>query len=166
MLKNTIRNAFADVVYPGDDNLVVGSDLECVDVKESLKGKPWWSVTPENLRANAEALPLLTDAAFHYYLPAYMWGCIVAPDEVDVVLDSVLFNLTPPDERRGSEWQHFTRRAHRFTRNQAEAILSCLEFLQDRERAGWVDAGLRPSEDELKPAVEFWRQQALRGVQH
>ena len=86
-----------------------------------FKGKEWASISPREVRAHADALPLLTPSAFRYYFPAYLLACIDARELIDVAWDSVIFNLTPPKRRDGWQWEFFRVRAEEDPRAEAEA---------------------------------------------
>jgi hypothetical protein len=154
-----IRSAFASTPYPGDDRLVTddgGRDPETRDVAKMLSGQRWDQVSLDTLRARAESLPLLTPEAFRYYLPAYMLGVFEHWNDVDVVRDSVLYNLTPPNERSGRKWEFFRTRADQFTPSEGAAIASFLRFMSDRYQADWAASGMTPPTDRVAPALRYW----------
>jgi hypothetical protein len=73
--RELIEAAFADVPYPGDDNIADHQDcLECDDVRAFFCSKSWRDLKFPELRDFP--LPLLTPAAFHYFLPGYMLACL------------------------------------------------------------------------------------------
>ena len=77
-VQEAIRRAFASSVYPGDDQLR-GSDMgdEPYEVEQAFRGKRrwqdldprWLDEVPDGL---SSALSFLSDAAFRFYLPAYL----------------------------------------------------------------------------------------------
>jgi hypothetical protein len=156
-VKLRILEAFETTPYPGDGGLVTdqsGYDPESSEIANAFKGKDWRDVSVEMLRSYAEALPLFTPAAFRYYLPAYMIGCVDSRYAVDVALDSVLFNLTPPKDRSGWEWDFFWTRAQRFSKREREAIRSFLELMEQYKLSDWE--GREPPENRVRPALDFW----------
>jgi len=163
--KAKILEAFKTTLYPGDEDLVADQsdyDPECMEIMSAFKGKDWTDVSVEMLRKYKEALPLFTPAAFRYYLPAYMSGCVDAYYDVDVALDSVLFNLTPPKSRSGWEWDFFWVRAQQFSEQERDAIRSFLELMAQYERADWAVEGMEPPGDRVGPALNFWRELTCR----
>ena len=145
--------------YPGDEQLVPnhgGRDPESQDVANTLRGRRWDEVPLEVLRARAESLPLLTPAAFRYYLPTFMLGVVNHYNEVDVAGDSVLFNLTPPNTRTGWRWDFFRTRAEQFTTHERTAIARFLQFMDERYRSDWANSGIEPPEDRVGPALRYW----------
>jgi hypothetical protein len=155
--KRQIQNAFAEILYPGDENLVASDDdPEGSEIAAAFAGRDWKEITTEQLRAHGYALPLFTPAAFRYYLPAYMIGCTDAYYDVGAALDGVIFNLTPPPQRSGWEWDHFWTRAQQFDNNQRDAIRSFLELMQQYDRADWASQGKEPPMDRVAPGLAFW----------
>jgi len=76
-IKTLIRGAFTDTRYPGDDALVRSHGHQADQVAELFRGKTdWRALTPEFLdrgaAASPSALSYLSDAAFQFYLPAYL----------------------------------------------------------------------------------------------
>lgn len=69
-----IHRAFATSVYPGDENLVANPDDEEPQfVAGHFKGKTdWRTLDAEFLNAAPDALALLADDAFRFYLPAFL----------------------------------------------------------------------------------------------
>ena len=158
-VKMRILEAFRLTPYPADDDLVTdqsGHDPESMEIASAFKGKDWKDVSMEMLHEHADSLPLFTPTAFRYYLPAYMIGCIDSYYDLDVTLDGVLFNLTPPKERSGQEWDFFWARAQVFNEQEREAIRSFLELMDQYERADWASEGMEPPEDRVGPALAFW----------
>jgi hypothetical protein len=159
LIKTKIFEAFGINPYPGDEYLAVdqsGYDLECREIVSDFKGKNWKDVSVEMLHKHKEALPLFTPTAFRYYLPAYMIGCADSYYGVDVALDSVLFNLTPPKPRRGREWDFFWARAQQFNEVEREAIRLFLELMEQYELNDWLSEGMERPENRVKPALDFW----------
>ncbi|MCE0523691.1 MAG: hypothetical protein LV480_12360 [Methylacidiphilales bacterium] len=73
--RQLIEEAFADVPYPGDDNIADHQDcLECDDIRAFFRGRSWRELKFPELRSFP--LPLLTPDAFHYFLPGYMLACL------------------------------------------------------------------------------------------
>lgn len=94
-----IRTAFPVSEPPSRSEMRNDHCEECREVSGILGGKRWDVVTTADLRRVHDGLPLLTEAAFHYYLPAVMLGCIAAPEVLDVMPDSLLAALSPPNGR-------------------------------------------------------------------
>jgi hypothetical protein len=154
-VKHQVLDGFHATPYPGDDDLVRGGDPECRAVADAFRGVDWRDVTIAMVRDHKEALPLFTPGAFRYFLPAYLIGCLDAPAEVDVALDGVVFNLTPPS--RAARQATFGARAQLFSAAERAAIVAFLEWMDAGEIADWASAGMEPPERRAKPALAYWR---------
>jgi hypothetical protein len=103
----SIKAAFATRVYPGDDQLVDDlDDLESAEIAEAFRGLHWSEPSPEMLEHNNSALNFFSDAAWRYYVPAFMLVVLEHSDKIDMVDFSLIFSLLPPivwAERRLAE---------------------------------------------------------------
>jgi hypothetical protein len=128
-LRAAIESAFAAVPQPSPDALVsgdVGYDPEYRDVAESFEGKHWRELSPAFVREHRDALPLLSPAAFRFFLPAYLLACIEAEQDLDTAPLSVALSLTPPEPHDGGASEAFARRTLLFTPVEARAICAYL----------------------------------------
>jgi hypothetical protein len=136
-----IHAAFANTIYPGDDNLINANHCqECADIYEAFRGKQWESLTDVRfLRRYEAALSLLYPEAFRYYLPAFMRAALVDHETADVILDGLEFHLSPPEkdgfldqeslQKYGyTHTDSWLRRVSSFTTEQKSAIRAYLEF--------------------------------------
>ena len=146
-----IEAAFAEVPYPGPEALFNGHCCECADVSASYAGKRWTEIALEDVLAGRETC-LLSPAAWRYYLPALMIWCIRAPETVDVIHDNLVYQLEPPDDRRGvPEWFH--ARARGFSREQRSAIAAYLDWSRERDEILWK--GTEPPRH-VYHALAYW----------
>ena len=151
-IKQLIREAFADVPYPGDDEIVPsGSSWEYyADTLEYFQGRTDWRTLSIDLLNEAEtgwgpALAFFTPAAFRFYLPAYLLA------DLDGQLRGGIYpyfyltvGLTAEDQQRPTSRAtrkqaqmrggrtKFELRCERFavfTGQQAGAIVAYLEYL-------------------------------------
>jgi hypothetical protein len=150
-IRESIESAFADVPYPGDDNITRCSRpecLECADVANYFRGRTWHAHTLADLRQYQSDLPLLTPAALQYFLPAYMLVSLGAWAEADLIPFFILQMClpSPPDEdarlRRLREEQFAI-----FTRQQRAAIA---EYLLEWARSDEHALGA----EDVPPAIE------------
>jgi hypothetical protein len=77
-LRLDIVQAFAQTPYPGDDALVLGDasyDPEYREVAAAFRRKQWRQLSPAFVHQHRDVLPLLSPAAFRYFLPAYLLAC-------------------------------------------------------------------------------------------
>lgn len=103
-----IKTAFATRPYPGDDQLVDDpADYESAEIAEAFRGLHWSEPAPEMLEYNHSALTFFSDAAWRYYVPAFMLVILEHPDKIDMVDSWLIFGLLPPivwaEQRRAEE---------------------------------------------------------------
>ncbi len=151
-----VEAAFKDVPLPSKEALTNHHCCECLETSQAFGAKSWQEVSLADLLSGRETA-LLTVAAWRYYLPSVMIWCVREPRAVDVILDNLVFQLTPPDPQ--VEWarQWFEPRTSGFQREQRRAIASFLEWYGDRARAAWEALGATPPDDGGR-ALEFWNQ--------
>jgi hypothetical protein len=69
-----VEAAFANVEYPGDDHIVVKTDVVVDDrdtIYDSFKGKHWRDLTMDILIENREHIVFLTPHGYQFFLPAF-----------------------------------------------------------------------------------------------
>jgi hypothetical protein len=71
-LVEQIKAAFAEVPYPGDENICLRPDYESAEYVLEFRGLNWKILHPAFLRKQLGALSFLTPAAHRYFLPAYL----------------------------------------------------------------------------------------------
>jgi hypothetical protein len=155
----TIRDAFPVDVAPPLDQLQNNHCLECSEVAATFSGKPWSEVSISDLDRNL-GVPLMTPAAFRYYLPALMLRCMEARRELDTVPDAVVGRLAP---RGGRLAASDADALAGFTRQQVLAILSFLRWSEAQEKLEWSKPGWSteavdavPADKVLARAIRHW----------
>jgi hypothetical protein len=166
-LKSQIRAAFTDASYPGDNHLVdVPKDDEAFQVRLAFYGKNDWNILTPDFFDGAPlglgtALHFFSDAAFRFYLPAYMLADIDGKlERSDPVLHLThAFDTKSRHERinpKGPDqttWRDYaSARFATFTQPEAAAIVAYLEFKSsaDTLRRGRIDEAL----------LEYWYERA------
>lgn len=128
-VKQAIREAFADVPYPGDERIAYNEqglfDLEAIEITEDFRGYHWTEVNRAVLGYCLSALSFFSAEARQFYLPAYL---LAALDCHDGIRDSVLFNLGP-SEGDLADWRE--SRDARLTPIQKAAVRCFLEYIRD-----------------------------------
>lgn len=134
-LSAKVESAFADVTYPGDEN-IVGCDAqhlsECPECQETLsffRGKHWRDLLKPGSRIpyGYADWTFLSPEAWHFFLPAHL---IAGMDYYRCdVGHSVVFHLTPRGDETDSD-SYFWERAGRLSAQQREAIRVFFEFLR------------------------------------
>jgi hypothetical protein len=123
-------------------------DPEYRDVAHAFQGKHWRELSPAFIREQRDALPLLSPAAFRFFLPAYMLACLDGAQDLDTAPLSVASCLTPPDPHDVAANDAFVRRTLAFMPVEASAICAYLAAVPN-------DAGV--AEPSLARAVRYWR---------
>src|SRR5271154_3680818 len=102
-LKSAIEEAFADVPYPGDENITrcPYRCSECTRVALYFKGKGQSGHAETDLRANHVALSLFTPEAFHFFLPAFMVMSLGSFEKGDIIPDAIRFHFEFTQEMQG-----------------------------------------------------------------
>ena len=156
-----VERSFANVPYPGDDNIVynnVAYDPECKDILGTFRSRTWRSISKEDVLRHKDSPPLFTPAAFRYYLPAYLIECAKHRLELDVAPENLASGLTPPRREAGSKWNFFWARAQLFDAEQCRVIIEYLELTVDFVQKDWAGTGTVPTSlARLKQAIEWWR---------
>lgn len=131
-MRKRIELEFADVPYPGDDNIgVIGGRDDSESISRVFRGRSWKSLKPRELWEGA--LDFMTPEAFHYYLPAFL---LVWDDEEAGDASSAAFHhLTPPGlDDRGVEKGFFHLNFQHFTVGQKRVISEFLDFTHEEIR--------------------------------
>lgn len=133
MLRETIEQAFADVPYPGDDNITrcPYNCSECRRIASFFKGKPGTGHAAEELRGYHVALSLFTPEAFHFFLPGFMLASMDSYEKGDVIPDAIRFHFEYSHEMK----DYFDVRMSKLTPEQRHAIIDYLIFME-RKGAG------------------------------
>lgn len=128
-VRESIKAAFANVPYPGDDRIADHQNcLECDDVRAHFRGATWFGHSVEELQQYRSALPLFTPEAFQYFLPAFMLVSLEAWHEADDIPFSVMCMCLPPDPNEDEDMQEYgKKRIEILTHQQREAIAAYLK---------------------------------------
>jgi len=153
-----IEVAFADTLYPDDNNIAKGIPDEARELEQGLRGYHWRNLTLELMYKYRNHIPNLTSDALRFYLPSFMLATINHYDEIDTLSDNLLSILSPPEDQ-DEDWQsYFLERTSSFNRVEQDAIVAFLEMYLDIHRE---DLGYGKWENEfqtmLPKAVTFWR---------
>ncbi len=129
-VKQAIREAFADVPYPGDERIAYNEeglyDLERMQTCQDFRGHPWRQVPRGVIRARYDSLPLLSAEGRHFYLPAYL---LAALDTDDDIRQWVLYDLMPSTPGELEEWMK--SRNDRLSPAQKAAVRSFLAYIHE-----------------------------------
>ena len=120
-LMKRIQNAFASAPQPSEDEIICHSCKECLELRDGVYGHTPDELTDSWIEENFDQLPLLSDDAKRYYLPAYLRVSACNPDST--VSQFILFALK--DDHR---WEP----TGGYSSEQRQAICEYLQFLEDR----------------------------------
>ena len=125
-VRQAVREAFADVPYPGDKAIVNNpDDWEGRDINLDFEGYHWRELPHAVVSYDYCALPLLSAKGLQFYLPAYIMAGL---DGDTNVLDWTVMHLGPS---KGHADDDFKRRYVSFTPGQRRAIRLFLEYVRD-----------------------------------
>ena len=181
-----IRQAFHDTEHPGDA-FVQGSREGCEpgeSVAPLIAVTDWSQLDPMVLDANYDALSFFSEGGFRYFLPAY----VIADLKEQLHTADPVFHLTngfsdkvvkiPAGQRiyektigksafinprryGAMTWHDHARcRLSVFTREEAQAIVSYLEYKRDKDSHGLNREAINAALD------SFWRDRAANGPTH
>ncbi len=114
-----IPSVFAQVPYPGDDQ-VIGEMGDRYFV-----GKPWQGHDSWTLGCHKSDLSFFSPAAFHYYMPAFLTAALEYPHDATGIAGSVTFHFSGQ-----SAWMH-ERMAH-FSTEQKAVVRNFIEWEAER----------------------------------
>ncbi len=152
-----IIDAFSQERFPKEAELFIPSGGHIFDIEKAVAGlnyEKWSQIPLQSLIRNRDRISYLTEVGFHFLLPAFLIAAINHPRQVDVLVDSVICALVPPDR---PDWhERFTRRAKTLSDTQGQAILCFFEsYTEIYPIEEWSFSP--EDEDQVKKAIEFWR---------
>jgi hypothetical protein len=126
-IRESIAEAFKDVPYPGDDQIALHECAECRQIREDFRGQTPQGLTEAVLERCFDSLPLISPAAFHYFVPAYMFHALDHPDSVVALFACLSLGQSGIDG-------FYLERFRLFNSQQREATIAFLEFFKSYER--------------------------------
>ena len=151
-LKARIREAFAEAVYPGNDNITISacSCGECTETRAFFEGKHWRDVaaTGQPFQIGWGGLANLSPDAWRFYLPAYMLLSLKGDGDPGETLECALYSLSP-HPTIGNDL--FTERMNAFSIEQQKCIAAyaCAAVEPDEEDKVFDEAYVR--------AASYWK---------
>jgi hypothetical protein len=116
---------------------------ECDDIANALAQRNWTEVPASFLAANCDVLPLLSEAAYVAYLPAWLREGLLHPDEGVATMLFINLSNSPPTGR--------------FTQEQGKVILSVAKAMADASM--WSDDARR--REEVEAIERIWVRRAV-----
>ena len=150
-LRADIRRAFADAQRPAEAEIALHECSECAAVRAAFAPFTWDRIPPEIIEEHYSALPLLSPAAFAYFLPAYLLYALdhFTPDARPS--ESTVYSLAPnePESDYMAEWHR--ERLRPLSAEQVEVLERFLDLVEaDGEFGSYID--------DLAPARAVFRE--------
>ena len=156
ILIEQIERAFADVRYPGDDNIIATPEHiavceECGDLHKALVGRRRAELLADDESRGhvGHAMSFFSPAGWQYYLPAYLIQSIRFRR-----LDSLHF--LPSDDQVVAEFER--ERVNRLTVEQCQAVIAYLLAVQQGGHFGIY------ADEQNQRALDHWRENYRRLV--
>jgi hypothetical protein len=147
-----IASAFREVAYPGDDHIALHECPECCQIRDDLRGKS--QVLQDGvLERRCDSLPLLSPAAFRYFVPAYMLYSLSHPDSEVAFFTCQGLGVAGFDA-------FYLERFRLFNLPQREAAIAFLEFFRSHERED-EDPDIRERQErqnQIDVAINRWKE--------
>ena len=153
-LAKRVETAFRDTSCPTDDIFHYPDNWE--HNVNDFKGKHWRDIPLNLLIQHRDKLVSLTDASFHFYLPAYLRAAILHPDDVDTLIDNLVLNLTPPI-RIDKKLNDFLQKTELFDMEQKDVIATYFESFLELYPEFAISYSNERDLHDLGRAVTFWR---------
>lgn len=110
-LLHEIKAAFADVEYPGDDNLFDSIDFADEDMGKCFTALHWKDLTVDFVLEHETAPSFFSHEGFRYYLPGYLMLGLRHYHDMSEGLDALLYRLTIRTKEGDEEIEQLEREA-------------------------------------------------------
>ncbi len=149
-VRQAIRQAFADVPYPGDDAIASRPEHpDGAEVIRDFKGYGWREVPRGILCYHYSSLSRFSDAALRFYLPAYLLAALECNDNiVEFTVHHLDPDLDDPDLEKWSKARFAV-----FRPAERHAIRLFLEYVRDEPEYGLEESARQALE-------EYWAKDA------
>ncbi len=131
-LKLLVVSSFDSDAMPGEivDSSPnrISAEPELQEIMSELQGKHWKQVKTPFVADHFDALPLLTEAAFRFYLPAYILASLNMFNSRENPLFPFVVYALNPVSKEGNLEQSLCKVFNNFKPKQTEAIVAFLEF--------------------------------------
>lgn len=131
-LRQLIAQSFPEKPIPKPGNLIKnmrgGKEPEIVEIQRALAGRSW-RVAPASIFKKYNVLPLLTDTAYLYFIPAQMFCALDFLWKADLHLERCIYNLSPYDSN-GRVISYMLERCRSLSEKQTYAVTAFFCFLR------------------------------------
>ncbi len=150
-LRQYIEDAFADMVYPGDQNIATNPNHcdECSETDDFFKDKHWQELSGPNqkLQTGWGGLSFLSPPAWRYFMPAYLIVGISDGEHSEDAAWSALYALSPG---MGDLADYFQERASGFSAAQQDCLAAYTAAFSEME----------PEDETYQAAALYWKEKA------
>ena len=143
-LKRTLLAVFPNSPFSKGTPVAEHECDECLEIRKAFADQSPFGLPAPVLEYHHDSLPMMSPAAFHHFLPAYLIYAIDNPDSL--VAQSAWFSLSPTQLD-----EHHIARRDLFSVAQRAAVREVVEFLIALDDAPETITG------ERQRAREFWR---------
>ncbi len=155
-MKHFLFIAFAGCPAPSSGDLTPHECEECDLVRQAFSGHTPWSLPRATIHEHFGDLPLLSPAAFRYFLPAYLHLALhCEPGTLDEEVRQFSIYSLLPSTTSDSAW--FEARFRAFTPSELAALVQALEVFATDPRHEY-------DRDEAREALTFWRDALARST--
>lgn len=152
-LKQCIEDAFANTVYPGDQNIATNPSHcdECSDTDDFFQGRHWRGLSgpDQKLQTGWGGLSFLSPPAWRYFIPAYLIVGIGDGEHSEDAAWSALYALSPA---QGDLSEYFQERASGFSPAQQICLAAYAAAFSEME----------PEDETYQAAALYWKEKATR----
>ncbi len=149
-LRRRILQTFADVPYPGDNNLVPVQERHSAEYRNTehfFRGRRWQELAQaRRALQTGGGLSFLTPEAWCFFLPAYQLNALSEESGLADIAWTTLFQLTPP--RSADLDDFFQRQISCLSPAQQECVAAFVRLFHERE----------PEDTIIQAAAAFWEE--------
>ena len=127
-LEAKITRAFD--AQPIPSGIVTHQCEECERLSADFRSVAWPDLPEAVIEQHSADLPLLSPAAFAYYVPAYLRFALHDFNRDSRVLQFLVYNIAPSDDEN-PEWKR--ERFRYFTREQADVLQEFLQLVVEQD---------------------------------
>lgn len=130
-LKHQIIEAFENVPYPKSGIALHECD-ECRELRESFTGQNWRTISSKIVEKHYGQIPLFSDEAFPYFLPAYLIYSLENFND-NLVCEFTIYALTPTKKQIRENFDYWKEKFQKFDNKQMDTIYEFLYLIKENE---------------------------------
>jgi hypothetical protein len=142
--KSRVLSTFSNAAFPEGVPPAEHQCTECDGIRLSFAGQSPFALPATVIENHFDSLPMLSPAAFHHFVPAYLAYAVDNPNSLVAMF--VMFSLSP------AELDDFYReRFSRFSETERAVVRDVLEHLIERTDERELDP------EEVERVRQYWR---------